>query len=458
MPLAQILAAKNKYLGSTSAPVSPTPAVVSATPQVIQPPRYIFGSEKSPNGIDQTLYDQLRTRGNNREQITNYIQYPSTSKTSLLKNTWSEAKDILGTVVGNPLARVVLPKKTQIAEGFIKPEEKTVTERVTTAIKKYGQTFKEHPVESTLYTLEGAASGIRNAAVDTFSTLKNLAPYTSPLSFLPSYREAVKKNFAPLDIVKTTNEKISKPLEQGAQGEEGYGAVRSVGEMAGSVAPYIVSDMFALKAVDAMGALAKTYKLVSLANAAVKYRKPLGAAVSFASVGQILHQPEDGSRAKQLAIDLAMAGAFEVGGLILRKTLSAPARAIYNKLKEGKKIILEEGELLLKELKSNQAGFAKLPGFSKLNGAERDWTLENVKNLDTSKLSQTDKNVIDFVTKRAENGKDTRDDMDDLYRIVTRQIKDTSVKGLPQPLKQPSGVPPWGKKLSQAFGFGSVGG
>lgn len=82
---------------------------------------------------------------------------------------------------------------------------------------------------------------------------------------------------------------------------------------------------------------------------------------SFIAIGQIDHEEGQGSRAEQALKDLAIGAAFEGVG-VAYKALSPIARRTYEEFKAGTKIKLEDAENLAKELKANQAGFAKLPG------------------------------------------------------------------------------------------------
>jgi len=83
------------------------------------------------------------------------------------------------------------------------------------------------------------------------------------------------------------------------------------------------------------------------------------------------------------------------------------------------------------EKRGLKPGFAKVPftgkkllKSNKIDDATRDWIMESTKKLPISKLTEREKNIIKFVKDRIEKGKDTRDDIKDLYNVVTKYIKD----------------------------------
>jgi len=256
------------------------------------------------------------------------------------------------------LARFVLPKSKEIEMGITKPGEETLGTKTINAIKKYFTTLKKHPVESALYTAEGISSGIRNALVDLASTTTRAGKYINPLSVFPSYRKRVDKG---IETFRELNERLNKKLKTGAEGKEGYARVRSAGEVIGEIVPYFVSDTIALKALRTAQNLAKTYKLAKLTSALNRYGKKGALVTGFVGTGQVLHQKDDIPRVQQMMADLLMLGIFEVGGSVLSRTLSRPARAIYTKIKNNKKVMADEVEILWREMKANEAGFAKLP-------------------------------------------------------------------------------------------------
>lgn len=196
--------------------------------------------------------------------------------------------------------------------------------------------------------VKGLTRGILEQGNQILRAGNTLVNFTNPITWFSAVREKRREMY---DTVDSQIAKITP--------KENYEQVFQTTKFVGDQLPYVASDAVIIKA----------FKTLPLALRTSKMAQEAAEAASWVATGQILHKEEDGSRAQQALLDTAFYLGFRAVGLSglglkgvveeqlakestkkLKTLLSDSANQVLKKLENGDKVLVDEVELLNKEL------------------------------------------------------------------------------------------------------------
>lgn len=200
--------------------------------------------------------------------------------------------------------------------------------------KKLAKTFVDYPAESTEAVIRGTYAGAIEPIIETGIRIA-----------IPGEPEIQKKI---IKAIRKPAEFEEKALIAG-QIPETVQQLRQGFEIAGIIAPFTAAEFLAAKM------LPRLPRLVTRG-------------IAWVSAGQILHKPEEGSRAERAMWDLGLLGAFELVGAAVRpmfRALKPKTQGTVVNLAAGEKVTVQEAEMAGKEISERFAmeykGAVKVP-------------------------------------------------------------------------------------------------
>jgi len=232
-----------------------------------------------------------------------------------------------------------LPKERKIARLQAEAEQAMKrAEYLSSPVGLAKQTIKEIPAAvRKIVSRKGLLSpkGIQAAVEGAFRTAV-ISPVSAVTRFATKGKLDIEKGWAELtEPWRKTLTPAQKEIERGFA-------------MGGLVVPYGAAEAAALKGISYLGKLEKVKPVATFLLNRPKLLKAGKVGVNMASfigTGQILHKPEDGSRAKQAMIDAALAVAFPVIGYAVRKPLKAGLKLAMKRVEKVFEPIIEKIKL-----------------------------------------------------------------------------------------------------------------
>jgi len=232
-----------------------------------------------------------------------------------------------------------LPKERKIARLQAEAEQAMKrAEYLSSPVGLAKQTIKEIPsAVRKIVSRKGLLSpkGIQAAVEGAFRTAV-ISPVSAVTRFATKGKLDIEKGWAELtEPWRKTLTPAQKEIERGFA-------------MGGLVVPYGAAEAAALKGISYLGKLEKVKPVATFLLNRPKLLKAGKVGVNMASfigTGQILHKPEDGSRAKQAMIDAALAVAFPVIGYAVRKPLKAGLKLAMKRVEKVFEPIIEKIKL-----------------------------------------------------------------------------------------------------------------
>ena len=232
-----------------------------------------------------------------------------------------------------------LPKERKIARLQAEAEQAMKrAEYLSSPMGLAKQTIKEIPsAVRKIVSRKGLLSpkGIQAAVEGAFRTAV-ISPVSAVTRFATKGKLDIEKGWAELtEPWRKTLTPAQKEIERGFA-------------MGGLVVPYGAAEAAALKGISRLGKVEKVKPIAAFLLARPKLLKAGKIGVnmaSFVGAGQILHKPEDGSRAKQAMVDAALAVAFPVIGYAVRKPLKAGLKLAMKRVEKVFEPIIEKIKL-----------------------------------------------------------------------------------------------------------------
>lgn len=226
-----------------------------------------------------------------------------------------------------PQESIVQPQQPQ--QNFFQKAVSTASEIGKAAKQAIKQTIDFLPqvpsfTKSALKEPKTAIASAGEASLTTFASLAGLVQngIATAVNVKVPERWDVSKQAQTLP-------KLSQSLLKSTDEKKAY----AVGNFLGQILPYALSS-------EVVGASVGAKLLVPTASkylpGAVKFIPTVNNAIGFLGIGQVTHDPENGSRVDQFKNDLIMLGMFETGGLVA-KGLSKGTRTMLSSTIKGVK-------------------------------------------------------------------------------------------------------------------------